>query len=60
MHSLVCVTIGNKWVVLVNAPEGAEAMFRAEGKYPSRGEYFEQTVTDIHKMNDWPSPMIFA
>ena len=51
---------GNRWVVLVNTPEGAEAMFKAEGKYPSRSEFFEKTVTDIHKMNDWPSPMIFA
>ena len=60
MHRLVCVTVGDRWVVLVSDPKGAEAMFRAEGKYPSRGEFFEQTITDIHKMNNWPSPLIFA
>ena len=51
---------GNQWVVIVNSPEGTEAMFRAEGKYPSRAVFVEKTVSDIHKMNSWPSPMIFA
>ena len=51
---------GNQWVVIVNSPEGTEAMFRAEGKYPCRGEFLEKTISDIHKMNSWPSPMLFA
>ena len=52
--------LGGIWMVFFSKPEAAEAMFRAEGKYPSRVPFMEQTITDIHKMNNWPSPMIFA
>ena len=46
--------------MFVNSAKGAERMFRAEGKYPSRGAKFESAVTDIYKMNNWPTPMLFA
>lgn len=47
-------------MVFATGPEAAEAMFRAEGKYPSRNSLLEHIVSDMHKANDWPSPMIFA
>ena len=47
-------------MVFFSKPEAAEAIFRAEGKYPSRLPYMEQTITNIHKENSWPSPMLFA
>ena len=52
--------LGGTWMVFFSKPEAAEAMFRAEGKYPSRLPYLEQTGTDIHKINSWPTPMLFA
>ena len=52
--------IGGEWVAYFSKPEAVEAMFRAEGKYPSRTPFMERTVSDIHKMNNWPSPLIFA
>ena len=46
--------------MFVNSVEGAEAMFRAEGKYPCRTALLENVLTDIHEMNNWPAPMLFA
>ncbi len=47
-------------MVFVNGTEAVETMFRTEGKYPSRGAVFEQTVTNIYKHSNWPSGLIFA
>lgn len=59
MH-LIMIHAGFKWTMYTNTPEGVEAAFRAEGKYPSRGLFLEKTTTDIHKQNKWPSGLIFA
>ncbi len=52
--------LDNQWLVFATGPEAAEAMFRAEGKYPSRNSLLENIVTDMHSNNNWPSPMLFA
>ena len=44
---------------MVGTPEGAAKMFRAEGKYPTRGN-FEENMDWIYKNNNFSSSMIFA
>ncbi|XP_064393529.1 probable cytochrome P450 49a1 isoform X2 [Halichondria panicea] len=53
-------SVGNQWLVFANEPDAVQEMFKAEGKYPSRNYYYESTINNIHKMNNWPSPMVFA
>ncbi|XP_064393551.1 cytochrome P450 10-like isoform X1 [Halichondria panicea] len=52
--------LDNKWMVFANGPEATEAMFRAEGQYPSRNALLSRMVADLHTINKWPLPMLFA
>ena len=45
--------------MLVGTPEAAAIMFRAEGKYPSRGE-IEDKMTWILEKNNIPNNMVFT
>ncbi len=54
------VGLDKKWIVFATGPESVEAMFRAEGKYPSRNSLLENIVPEMHIKNNWPSPMLFA
>lgn len=47
-------------MVVVQGPEAAEAMFRAEGRTPGRIEGVEANVMWIHKKNNLPCGMIFS
>ena len=51
---------GGKWTVVAHSSDAAAAMYRAEGKCPSRGRLFEESFKWIHKKNKWPVPMAFA
>ena len=50
---------GNRWFVFTSSPEAAEELFRAEGKYPSRGQS-EENVEWLHRKLKYSSPMFFA
>ena len=45
--------------MVVGTPEAATKMFRAEGKYPSRGE-MEDKMTWIIEKNNFPNNMAFT
>ena len=47
-------------MVIAQGREAAAAIYRAEGKYPSRGRIFEENMNWIHKKNKWPIGMLFA
>ena len=51
--------VGNSWSVIVASPEAFETVFRAEGKYPSRG-YFEDNMMWLYKKLGAPPPMFFS
>ena len=59
-HSIAkTILVGNSWLVMVASPEAFETVFRAEGKYPSRG-YFEDNMMWLFKKLETPPPMFFS
>lgn len=50
---------GNQLTVCISDPESAEALFRAEGQYPSR-HIVEKNITWIHNKNKLPGSMFFS
>ncbi len=44
---------------MVQTPDAVEAVFRAEGKYPSRGG-IEPNMMYIYSGQNMPAPMFFA
>ena len=51
--------LGDTWMVVTSSPEAAEFVFRAEGKYPSRGS-FEDNMMWVYDKLKLPPTMFFS
>ena len=59
MCNYIHAFIVGKPMVVVGTPEAAAKMYRAEGKYPSRGS-MENNMTWILEKNNIPNNMAFT
>ena len=57
--SYYCNYLGNTWMVVTSSPQAAEFVFRAEGKYPSRGG-FEDNMLWLYDKLKLPPTMFFS